>query len=33
LLCSDCNRGIGLLKDNPSYLTEAAKYLLTHKIK
>ena len=27
LLCSDCNRGIGLLKDNPLFLANAIKYL------
>lgn len=27
LLCNDCNRGIGLLKDNPLFLVNAIKYL------
>lgn len=27
LLCSSCNRGIGLLKDNPVLLEAAAKYI------
>lgn len=27
LLCNDCNRGIGLLKDNPMFLANAIKYL------
>lgn len=27
LLCNDCNRGIGLLKDNPMLLANAIKYL------
>ena len=27
LLCSDCNTGIGLLKDNVNYLESAIKYL------
>lgn len=27
LLCNDCNRGIGLLKDNPLLLANAIKYL------
>lgn len=27
LLCNDCNRGIGLLKDNPLFLANALKYL------
>jgi hypothetical protein len=27
LLCNECNRGIGLLKDNPTILTNAVKYL------
>ena len=27
LLCNDCNRGIGLLKDNPMFLANALKYL------
>ena len=28
LLCSDCNRGLGCFKDNPSALQKAAEYLL-----
>ena len=28
LLCATCNRGIGLLQDNPSLLTKAATYLI-----
>ncbi|EDW9721273.1 hypothetical protein GTR47_004461 [Salmonella enterica] len=31
LLCSNCNTGIGLLKDNPQLLIEAANYLIKHK--
>ena len=27
LLCCSCNRGIGLLKDNPAVLTRAAQYV------
>tara|TARA_R110000782_G_scaffold187705_1_gene277833 strand:+ start:840 stop:1217 length:378 start_codon:yes stop_codon:yes gene_type:complete len=27
LLCNNCNRGIGLLKDSPLFLREAAKYI------
>lgn len=27
LLCSDCNRGIGLLKDDPRILDKASEYL------
>jgi hypothetical protein len=27
LLCNNCNRGIGLLKDNPEFLKNAVKYL------
>lgn len=27
LLCNNCNRGIGLLKDNPDVLRHAASYL------
>lgn len=27
LLCNDCNRGIGFLKDNPLFLANAIKYL------
>lgn len=33
LLCSDCNRGIGLLKDNKENLTNAIKYLENAKYK
>ncbi len=28
LLCSQCNRGLGLFKDNPEHLKRAAEYLL-----
>lgn len=28
LLCQTCNQGLGLFKDNPLFLTEAAAYLL-----
>jgi hypothetical protein len=28
ILCNDCNRGIGLLKDNSAVLTRAAHYVL-----
>ncbi|WP_277474977.1 endonuclease VII domain-containing protein [Klebsiella variicola] len=31
LLCSNCNTGIGLLKDNPELLIRASAYLLRHK--
>ena len=27
LLCRDCNKGIGLFKDNPSFLSRAAAYV------
>jgi hypothetical protein len=27
LLCPNCNRGIGLLKDNPEFLIKAASYI------
>lgn len=30
LLCIRCNQGIGMLKDNPEYLRNAAAYLETH---
>lgn len=30
LLCNNCNRGIGLLKDDPKILEQAKKYLETH---
>lgn len=32
LLCSTCNSGIGLLKDDPAILLEAVNYLLKHKV-
>lgn len=31
LLCSDCNRGIGLLKDDSELVSRAAEYLRKHK--
>jgi len=31
LLCSQCNRGIGCLRDDPSLLTKAAEYLSNRK--
>ncbi len=31
LLCDSCNRGIGLLKDDPRLLENAAKYLRSFK--
>jgi Recombination endonuclease VII len=31
LLCSQCNRGIGLLKDSPAILIRAAEYIQLHK--
>lgn len=30
LLCNECNRGIGLLKDNAELLQKAADYILKH---
>lgn len=30
LLCNECNRGMGLLKDDPILLIKAAQYLLRH---
>jgi hypothetical protein len=30
LLCHNCNRGIGLLKDSPEILTKAAEYIRLH---
>lgn len=31
LLCSSCNRGLGLFQDNPEILINAAQYLLRHR--
>lgn len=31
LLCNECNRGIGLLKDSYELLNKAAQYILKHK--
>ena len=31
LLCNECNRGMGLLRDNPTLLREAANYLENYK--
>jgi hypothetical protein len=31
LLCDNCNRGIGVFKDNPNYLIAAAHYILSYK--
>ena len=33
LLCNECNRGIGLLKDSPDLLMKAATYLISHNVK
>ena len=33
LLCNECNRGMGLLRDNAELLRKAADYLDRHKIK
>ena len=33
LLCNECNRGMGLLRDNADLLRKAADYLDSHKIK
>jgi hypothetical protein len=33
LLCNECNRGIGLLKDNAELLQKAADYILKHNVK
>jgi hypothetical protein len=30
LLCSQCNLGLGLFRDEPDYLTQAKEYLLRH---
>jgi hypothetical protein len=32
LLCNECNRGMGLLKDNAELLRKAADYLDSHKV-
>ena len=32
LLCGSCNRGIGLLQENPALLRQAANYLTDHKV-
>ncbi len=31
LLCDFCNRGLGIFRDSPELLEEAAKYLLAHR--
>jgi hypothetical protein len=33
LLCDTCNKGIGLLRDNPEYLDAAAAYLRAHRLR
>lgn len=33
LLCSPCNQGIGLLRDNPTIMRSAAKYVEEHRMK
>ena len=32
LLCGSCNRGIGLLQENPKHLYRAAQYITDHKL-
>lgn len=31
ILCSNCNRGIGLLGDSPEIINKAIDYLISHK--